>query len=612
MRTPIECPWRDVSRWRSTAFAVVVTAALVVPPQSVRASAVTATVPEGASPAGDHSASFETYADALEGFGFSGQLWVSQRGRVDLDRACGWADPRYHVPMTRDTRLAIGSITKNFVAAAVLKLRARGKLALSDRLAVRLPDVPADKAGITLEQLLCHMGGLATDIPDGLEVATRDKVVRAVLGQPLAELPGTQFHYSNAGFDLLAAVVERVSGQALDHFVREQLLLPAGLVASGVAGSGLLAHGPGAAGGNEWKQFGDWRDWPRGWSGTGSGRMVSTARELGQWVRALRTGRVLAPEDFALMHAKHADVTDSVHYGLGMWLRDRPSGRRLFTIGGEVPGYSSECVLDTVADRTVVVCTNQEWFGRAAPRSVIVRTLGRLSARLAGGADTLQLPPVVAPFATGSARQLEGAWVLDSGGRIEIWEQDGRLRLGARGQDAVDLFQSADPKLVARRHETARRAQGVVRAVVNADSAAMRILLPAPDDAFLQPFLRDQLRAHRATFGELSSVIGLGAIDMSWDGGTRAYARLRFPDHESDLMLGWTAGHLSDVAFDEGRPFPVLLGVAPLARGGFAAFDLAGVFTVELTLELAGDSSRHLHVKGPAGESEATPLHGSH
>ena len=550
------------------------------------------------------STRYAAYADALEGFGFSGQLLVAEHGQVLFERACGWADARHHVPMTPQTRLAVGSVTKNFVAAAVLVLESRGKLRLADRLADRLPDVPADKSGITLEQLLCHTGGLAADIPDGLDDATRDDVVRAVLAQPLVSPVGAGFHYSNAGFDLLAAVVERAAGEPFDRFVQRELLARAGLVASGVAGAGSLPAGPGATGGDEWQVVADWREWPHGWSGTGSGRMVSTAHDLWQWAEALRTGRALDPAAFARMCTAHATALDSTRYGLGLWLHDRSSAAPLVVIGGEVPGYSAECRLDTDAQRVVVVCTNLELFGQPAHRRLIANTLTQL-ARGAAAA----LPPAVAPHEPGSARALEGTWVLDSGGRIEIWEEHGRLRLGARGQDAVDLFQSAATAATAKRHETARRAQGVIRAAIHADTSALRIVLPGPDYEFLWPFLRDQLRAHRATFGELLGAVSLGALDMPWPGGTRSWARLQFPDHQSNLMLGWTAGRFSDVAFDDGRPCPVLLGVAPLATGGFAAFDLASGRSTSLSLERGADARPRLRVRGEAGEGVAAPLH---
>lgn len=547
---------------------------------------------------------FAAYADALEGFGFSGQLLVAEHGRVLFERSCGWADARHHVPMTPRTRLAVGSITKNFVAAAVLVLESRGRLRLGDRLADRLPDVPADKSGITLEQLLCHTAGFATDIPDGLDAATRDEVVRAVLAQPLTASPGAGFHYSNAGFDLLAAVVERAAGEPFDTFAARELLSRAGLTRSGVAGTGSLAAGPGAVGGNEWQPVADWRDWPQGWSGTGSGRMVSTAHELWQWAEHLWDGRTFGAELFARMRTVHATAADSTRYGLGLWVQERAQAGPLIVIGGEVPGYSAECRLDPDAQRIVVVCTNQEQFGLPTHRRQIANTLTQL-ARGAAAA----LPPVVAPFEPGSARALEGTWRLESGGRIEIWEEHGRLRLGARGQDAVDLFQSGVPAAVAKRHETARRAQGVLRAAINADTSALHIVLPGADYEFLWPFLRDQLRAHRATFGELLGATSLGALDMPWPGGTRSWARLQFPDHESNVMLGWTAGRLSDVALDDGRPYPVLLGVAPLAGGGHAAFDLASARTTRLSLERTADGSDRLHVRGESDEAVAVPLH---
>src|SRR6185436_20946357 len=90
------------------------------------------------------------YVDRLAAYGFSGQIVIAEQGRIVLERAAGFADRRFEVPMTMETRLGIGSVTKAFVAAAILRLESQGKLSTADRLDRHLPDVPPDQAAITL------------------------------------------------------------------------------------------------------------------------------------------------------------------------------------------------------------------------------------------------------------------------------------------------------------------------------------------------------------------------------------------------------------------------------------------------------------------------------
>ena len=116
---------------------------------------------------------------------------------------------------------------------------------------LRLKGVPRDKARITLDQLLSHRAGLGhdVDLPDS---ASREEVVRRILSQPLASEPGARYAYSNIGFDLLAAVVERASGTDYDAFVRREFLVPAGMDHTGRAGVRALDGLPAARGENEW------------------------------------------------------------------------------------------------------------------------------------------------------------------------------------------------------------------------------------------------------------------------------------------------------------------------------------------------------------------------
>src|SRR6185295_8465994 len=124
------------------------------------------------------------------------------------------------------------SITKSFTAAAVLKLNVQRRLALLDGIASFFPETPADKRAITVRQLLTHTAGFGSTYSGG-GIASRREAVAAILGQPLARRPGAGYQYEDDSYELLAAIVEVVSGVSWETFVERELLRPAGLTHTG-------------------------------------------------------------------------------------------------------------------------------------------------------------------------------------------------------------------------------------------------------------------------------------------------------------------------------------------------------------------------------------------
>ena len=513
--------------------------------------------------------SLADYADRLDAFGFAGQLLVEEDGQVILDRSLGLADRRAQVPVTRETIFGLGSITKTFTAAATLRLVSKGRVRLDDRLGALLPDVPGDKAAITLDQLLSHRAGLRldADLPDA---ASREEVVRLILAQPLGWAPGAGFHYSNLGFDLLAAIVERKAGTDFDTFVRREFLDPAGMAHTGRAGVPRLARFPAARGETEWGEATALREWPAAWHGTGAGRMVSNAHDLLRWAHALRDGKVLAPKERDLMFARHAVQNDSASYGYGIQRVTRADGTMLYFHGGDVPGYRSEMRIEPSSGRFVVVVTNQDLWGEGFQRRVIGNTLARLAA-----GEAPRLPPDAA-FPS-SREPAYGSWILPGGGRIEIFERDGRMRVSARGQDAIDLFDP--PESRAERAEATRQTRALLAAAVARDTAAARA-----SEAF--DFLLRGLERTTARYGPIDSVEVLGSVTSPFVfQGTRAYFRVHVPAGARGGYLAFRDGRLDDVTLGDDRPAPILLPAAPLTDGGYATFDLLRTRAVPFTLD---------------------------
>jgi CubicO group peptidase (beta-lactamase class C family) len=264
-------------------------------------------------------------ADAMESLaaqGFAGSVLAACGDEVMFAADYGLADPR-----GREPSYWLASISKQFTAAAVLRLAEARRLDLDDPLSRFFPDAPADKAGITLRQLLTHQSGLSQAYAaDG--VAERDAAARAILAAPLGSAPGA-FRYSNDNYTLLAIVIEIASGQAFEDFVRENVFAPAGLRHAGFwpdRGEDftppLLREMTGPAAHASWGFRG----------GVG---MRASVRDLYAWTRALDGGRVLSAESTALLYGPHTAARDGDGVGFGWFWSDLPDGRWLWTRGAE-------------------------------------------------------------------------------------------------------------------------------------------------------------------------------------------------------------------------------------------------------------------------------------
>lgn len=240
------------------------------------------------------------YLSWMEGRGFSGVVLVANRDKILLHEAYGLADRESGRKMTTATAFDIGSIVKPMTKAAMVKLESQDKLSLSDKLSAHFDGVPPDKAEITLQQIIEHKAGFPDIFGDDYEPATRDAVVDQTLKAPLISKPGEKFNYSNAGYSVLAAIIERVSGKPYERYMVDEILAPAGVKRIGYLipawKNDELAVG--YKGGRRWGTPLDkiWMDDGPSWNLRGNGGMLATAEELYHWFDGVLGGKVLSHE----------------------------------------------------------------------------------------------------------------------------------------------------------------------------------------------------------------------------------------------------------------------------------------------------------------------------
>lgn len=293
----------------------------------------------------------------------------------------GLADLEHVVPASADTVYRLGSVSKQFTAALVLKLVERGVLGLDDPLRLHLVDA-GHYGDATVHEVLGHTAGLPEN-PAGFELGGRAEpgafagwLERSLALDPIGA-PGERYLYSNLGYALLGELVERVTAEDFEALMEREILRPQGLDATHFCDEDRLV--PHRADGYKWQGAGFQHDDPLLMSPAlrSAGALCSTVGDLLAWQRALRGGRVLSPELTERM-ATPAEVTDGTStYGYGLHRR-RQNGLDVIHHGGHIQGFVAELAYYPSLDLHVVLLANSE--------AVKVRPLAAaLATGMAGG-----------------------------------------------------------------------------------------------------------------------------------------------------------------------------------------------------------------------------------
>ena len=282
-----------------------------------------------------------------------------------LLKGYGMADLEWSVatPADGSASYEIGSVTKQFTAAAVMKLVEEGKLDLEEDFTKYLPAFDARGHRVPLRRLLDHTSGIKgyTEMPEFGELAVkdlpRDTLVSLVEKEPFEFEPGTAAIYNNSAYFLLGLIIEKVSGQTYEEYIAQHVFAPAGMADSYYCSESALrtgkAHGyDGSPQGLVHKRPLD-HSWPYA-----AGSLCSTVRDLVRWNRALHGGRMLEAPSYAAMTTPSPLVDGTpTTYAMGLGIGER-AGRRTIAHGGGINGYLSEVSYFPDEDLLFVVLQN--------------------------------------------------------------------------------------------------------------------------------------------------------------------------------------------------------------------------------------------------------------
>ncbi|HUF48794.1 MAG TPA: serine hydrolase domain-containing protein [Vicinamibacterales bacterium] len=368
---------------------------------------------------GDAATRVDAYLARLVPHGFSGAVLVAQDGRVVLKRAYGLANRETGLPYTADMVSCIGSVTKQFTGAAIMKLEMQGRLRTSDPISKYLPDVPADKAGITIHHLLTHTAGFSGDLGGSdEEPIDRDALVARVLAAPLVAKPGDEFEYSNEGYSLAGAIVERVSGMGYEEFLRRELFLPADMQETGYQLPAWpierlpVGYGPnGQAWGRTYKN--GWRPDGPGWYLRANGGIHASLDDLYRWHLALESDRVLSAVARAKYLTGGAPTPMGETYAYGWGVQKTRRGTTVIAHNGS-NGYFFTDFRRYVDERTVIIAMSNQ---PVIPATMLAPR--QLEALVFNDAPVV-MPPVAIEVPRARREALAGEYALEGGGTVTI------------------------------------------------------------------------------------------------------------------------------------------------------------------------------------------------
>ncbi len=379
----------------------------------------------------------DAYLRNAECFGFSGVVLVEHEGTIVLHEAYGLSDRESKIPNSVRTVFDIGSIAKSVTSITMLRLQEKGLVDIDRPVSDYLDRVPEDKRQITIRHLLNHTAGLLRDVPVSIDGTRPDAVAEGILNSTLLAKPGESYRYSNAGYVLLAVLIDRIGKSGWQEACRSTF------EAGGLTHTGFYQDVPSrliARGYLECDDAGSAQEWQFSWNRTGNGHLLSTAYDVYQLFKKLDSNQLVSKPSLCQMveHSKK----EGARYGLGLQISGSPSARD-FSYGhsGDYLGYHCVARRFPNLDSTVVICCNEGFAfsglgNHRAVQGVIESTVL--------GKPFKPLPTVRMPRKSEIAR-ITGRYRFADGSHLELRNSGSECFAVPDGLQASFAIQNLDP-----------------------------------------------------------------------------------------------------------------------------------------------------------------------
>lgn len=562
--------------WVRAAIGVILCTAVTVQGQAID--------PRTSLVEGDVAVRIDSYLAAAQRFGYSGAVLVELAGDVVLRKSYGRVR-KGGDRLSPATPFPVASLTKQFTAAAILRLEMSGQLSTQDRLADHVSEfLGTDKAEITLHQLLTHTSGLAGDFAPGSAAVSKTQALARIQELPLEFEPGASYMYSNTGYNLLALIVERVSGTPWAEYLEKTFFAPLGMNATRAWRYGdpelkaLGFNAPERAG-------------RRSWDEVGAGDVLSTVHDLSLWLAALDEGQVLSKDALEKLYSPELN-----NYAYGWKVAESQIFGHVIWHDGDIGTISTSIRRYLDRDVTVVYLDNSQH--RVAVLNKILR--------IALGVDT-EIPPTVLEEMPADANAYGGVYEVGPNAGVKVEPTEGGLKISAFGQEGVFALVPHDAEQRKLALALYTRTSGIVRSVSEGDFAPLTSAFnPRMPASVVEEAVSEEWDQFVEKHGPFRNLKLLG-VSPSVRGTSYAFALLEFTRGKEMYRFEWNGNQIDGITETarlpgglESRPASALY--RPVNKEHFIFYDLASETRRTVEFRLAEDGSADgIWVDGPAG-----------
>jgi len=363
---------------------------------------------------------------------FSGSVLIAKEGKVIFHKGYGKADLELNVDNTRQNKFRIGSLTKQFTAAAILQLEEKRMLNIKDSIDNYIEDYPYGEK-IKIKNLLNHTSGIydytrTKEFRDMMGKRTKlEKVIELFKDKELNYQPGEKYQYCNSNYVLLGYIIEKVSGLNYGQYLRENIFAPLNMENTGFAYHHIIIEGR-ASGyvmnpdGSKMNMYHDDATFAHG-----AGALYSTTADLYKWDRALYTNKILSENSLSKMLQVYKG-----NYGFGFKIDELFGHKRYYHHGGTM-GYTGSIIRYINDNTTIIVLTNIN----GTPIEKITRDLSAILFN-----KNYYLPKVKYHIGRNEFEKYKGSYKLTSGREVRIISDQGKYFAKMKRGPAFEIIPS--------------------------------------------------------------------------------------------------------------------------------------------------------------------------
>ncbi len=384
----------------------------------------------------------ESYiAEKYQADGPGGAILISKKGKTVYEEGFGKANLELDLNNTPNNVFEIGSISKQFTAVAILMLEEDGKLNVTDPISKYLKDYPKQENEITIHQLLTHTAGIPnyTSMPSWMKVWRQDMTTQEVIdifkNEPLDFVPGTNFSYSNSGYVLLGAIIEKVSKKSYAEFIQERIFTKIGLnhtyygSRSQIIPNRACGYQPTKDGfiNAEYLSFSQ----PHA-----AGAIMSTVEDQNTWIHAIANNTLISEESKQKAWKSYTNQFDkALNYGYG-WVISQLDDKKTVEHGGGIFGFTSYGIYIPSEDVFVSILTNRDGF---SPESVAIKSAA------AAINFSVENPPIL-KLSAQQLKEYEAVYAFEDGTTRTITVKEDHIFSVRTGGSVYEIFPYQEDK----------------------------------------------------------------------------------------------------------------------------------------------------------------------